>query len=202
MQDYRPLGSTATTTVKQAVLDHEDNINAIRSSNSGSAFPTENLVIGMVCYRSDLKEMYQYDGTSWNKVPYTKEIAEAVSTKSLTVSGETSVPTPSVDNNSQTIANTQFVHGAINKLVNGAPAALDTLQELSAALGDDPNFSTTVLNKIAEKESKTDADIEHQSIRDIMATLATIDALTQAKKELQEGSNILVDADGDYVMKR
>lgn len=191
MQDYKPLGSTATTTVKQAVLDHEDNINAIRSSNSGSAFPTENLVVGMVCYRSDLKEMYQYNGTSWDKVPYTKEIAEAVSTKSLTVSGETSVPTPSVDNNSQTIANTQFVHGAINKLVNGAPAALDTLQELSSALGDDPNFSTTVLNKIAEKESKTDADIEHQSIRTEMATLAKKSELPTKVSQLSNDSGYL-----------
>lgn len=191
MQKYTPLGSTATTTVKQAVLDHEDNINAIRSSNSGNAFPTENLTEGMVCYRSDLKGMYQYNGTSWDKVPYVKEIEEAVSTKSLTVSGETSVPTPSTDNNSQTIANTQFVHGAINKLVNGAPAALDTLQELSSALGNDPNFSTTVLNEIAKKESKTDADIEHQSIRDEMATLAKKSDLPTKFSQLSNDSGYL-----------
>ncbi|MFP9512854.1 phage tail protein, partial [Pectobacterium brasiliense] len=40
-------------------------------------------------------------------------------------------------------------------LVNGSPAALDTLQELANALGNDPNFSTTVLNAIAD--AKTDA---------------------------------------------
>ena len=76
-------------------------------------------------------------------------------TASLTVSGETSVPTPSTENNSKTIANTEFVHGVVNNLVNGAPEALDTLQELSKALGDDPNFSTTMLNKIGEKADKT-----------------------------------------------
>ena len=84
----------------------------------------------------------------------------------FTASGETSVPTPSTANNSKTIANTEFVHGVVSDLVNGAPNALNTLQELAKALGNDPNFSTTVLNKIGEKESKTDAQIEHKRLQD------------------------------------
>ena len=170
MQKYTPLGDTATETVKQALLNHEDNINSIRSSNSGSSFPNENLVAGMKCYRTDLKAEYIYDGEDWFKITADKDVSESVTTKSLTVSGETSVPTPSTENNSQTIANTEFVHGVVNKLVNGAPSALDTLQELSAALGDDPNFSTTVLNKIGEKESKEDANIEHTALKNAMVT--------------------------------
>ena len=88
----------------------------------------------------------------------------------LTASGETSVPTPSTENNSKTIANTEFVHGVVSELVNGAPDALDTLQELATALGDDPNFSTTILNKIGEKESKTDAQIEYEKLQDSIDT--------------------------------
>ena len=88
----------------------------------------------------------------------------------LTASGETSVPTPSTENNSKTIANTEFVHGVVSNLVNGAPNALDTLQELATALGNDPNFSTTVLNKIGEKESKTDAQIEYKKLQDAIPT--------------------------------
>lgn len=88
----------------------------------------------------------------------------------LTASGETSVPTPSTANNSKTIANTEFVHGVVNDLVNGAPAALNTLQELATALGNDPNFSTTVLNKIGEKENKTDAQIEYKRLQDAIPT--------------------------------
>lgn len=91
-------------------------------------------------------------------------------TASLTVSGETSVPTPSTANNSKTIANTEFVHGVVSNLVNGAPTALDTLQELATALGNDPNFSTTILNKIGEKESKTDAQIEYKKLKDAIPT--------------------------------
>ena len=83
----------------------------------------------------------------------------------FTASGETSVPTPSTENNSKTIANTEFVHGVVSNLVNGAPDALNTLQELATALGNDPNFSTTILNKIGEKENKTDAQIEHEKLQ-------------------------------------
>lgn len=161
MQDYTPLGSTATTTVKDGILNHEKNINALRSTYSGTAFPTENLVAGMKCYRTDLGKTYTYNGKAWT---------DSVSTSSLTVSGETSVPTPATTNNSKTIANTEFVHGVVSDLVNGAPTALDTLQELATALGNDPNFSTTILNKIGEKEGKTDAQIEYKRLQDAIPT--------------------------------
>lgn len=161
MQDYTPLGSTAITTVKDGILNHEKNINALRSTYSGTAFPTGNLVAGMKCYRTDLGKTYTYNGEAWD---------DSVNTASLTVSGETSVPTPSIENNSKTIANTEFVHGVVSNLVNGAPTALDTLQELASALGNDPNFATTILNKIGEKESKTDAKIEHKRLQDAIPT--------------------------------
>lgn len=161
MQDYTPLGNTATTTVKEGILNHEKNINALRSTYSGTAFPTGNLVAGLKCYRTDLGKTYTYNGETWD---------DSVNTSSLTVSGETSVPTPSTTNNSKTIANTEFVHAAISDLVNGAPTALDTLQELATALGNDPNFSTTVLKKIGEKESKADAQIEHKRLQDAIPT--------------------------------
>lgn len=43
---------------------------------------------------------------------------------------------------------------AIAELVDGSPAALDTLKELSAALGNDPNFATTVATQIGQKVDK------------------------------------------------
>lgn len=101
-------------------------------------------------------------------------------------SGETSVPTPSTANNSKTIANTEFVHGVVSDLVNGAPTALDTLHELASALGNDPNFSTTILNKIGEKENKTDAQIEYKKLQDSIDTkqnILTFDATPQYGSE-------------------
>lgn len=48
------------------------------------------------------------------------------------------------------------VNQAIQNLINGSPAALDTLKELADALGNDPNFATTITNLIATKADKTD----------------------------------------------
>jgi len=50
-------------------------------------------------------------------------------------------------------ATQSYVTSAISALVDAAPAALDTLNELAAALGDDASFSTTVTNSIASKLS-------------------------------------------------
>lgn len=52
-------------------------------------------------------------------------------------------------------ATTSYVTTAIANLVDSAPATLDTLNELAAALGDDPNFATTVTNSIATKVPQT-----------------------------------------------
>ncbi|WP_188055409.1 MULTISPECIES: phage tail protein [Citrobacter] len=52
------------------------------------------------------------------------------------------------------IANARFVRNRIAELLDSAPAALDTLNELAAALGNDPNFAATVNNNIAQKLDK------------------------------------------------
>jgi hypothetical protein len=59
--------------------------------------------------------------------------------------------TQSAGNNSTKIATTAYVETAVSNLVDSAPGALNTLNELAAALGDDANFSTTVTNSIATK---------------------------------------------------
>lgn len=51
-------------------------------------------------------------------------------------------------------ADITYVTTQINNLINGAGATLDTLNELAAALGNDPNFATTVTNSIATKLAK------------------------------------------------
>ena len=53
--------------------------------------------------------------------------------------------------NNSSYATTSYVTTQINNLIAGAPGALDTLDELAAALGDDSNFATTVTNSIATK---------------------------------------------------
>ena len=72
-----------------------------------------------------------------------------------TFTGTVTIPTASASSNTTIAASTAFVNGAIStaisNLVNGAGAALDTLNELATALGNDANFSTTVSSNLALK---------------------------------------------------
>lgn len=167
MQSNKQITDTSKQTVKQALLDAQDNVNSLRSSNSGTAFPSDP-AIGMHCYRTDTGKMYMYDGSSWIEEIDTKSVQTIVGDKtfsgkvdvsSITVTGATSVPTANADNNSKTIANTAFVKTAIANLVNGAPSQLDILRELSAALGNDANFSATVASQIGKKLDKAGGTI-------------------------------------------
>lgn len=68
--------------------------------------------------------------------------------------GPVYVPNVPVGNNSQLAVNSAFVQATLAALVASSPAALDTLNELAAALGNDPNFATTVTNLLAGKADK------------------------------------------------
>ncbi len=68
--------------------------------------------------------------------------------------GTPTAPTPANSDNSKKLATTEFVAKALAALAGSAPETLDTLKELADALGNDPNFATTVLNKLAEKLAK------------------------------------------------
>ena len=66
--------------------------------------------------------------------------------------GIPAAPTAADNDSSQQIANTEFVMRAIASLIDSSPEALNTLNELAQALGNDPNFATTVTNALAGKQ--------------------------------------------------
>ncbi|MFJ7173969.1 prophage tail fiber N-terminal domain-containing protein [Citrobacter freundii] len=68
------------------------------------------------------------------------------------LTGTPTTPTPPDDAAGIEIANAAFVRKLLAALVGSSPEALDTLKELADALGNDPNFSTTVLNALAGKQ--------------------------------------------------
>ncbi|MCZ0224676.1 phage tail protein [Escherichia coli] len=68
------------------------------------------------------------------------------------LTGTPTAPTAAPSTNNNQIANTAFVRAAIAALVGSSPEALDTLNELAAALGNDPNFATTMTNALAGKQ--------------------------------------------------
>ncbi len=70
------------------------------------------------------------------------------------LTGTPTTPTAPQGTNSTQIASTAFVMAAIAALVDSSPDALNTLNELAAALGNDPNFATTMTNALAGKQPK------------------------------------------------
>ena len=84
------------------------------------------------------------------------EVTGAAPLASPTFTGTPSAPTASAGTNTTQIATTAFVQTDLANLVDSAPDALNTLNELAAALGDDANFSTTVTNSIATKAPTAD----------------------------------------------
>ncbi len=77
--------------------------------------------------------------------------------ESPTFTGTPKAPTPAAGNNTTQIATTAFVQAALMALINGAPATLDTLKEIAAAINNDPKFSTTINNALALKSTAVES---------------------------------------------
>ncbi|EPB2752237.1 phage tail protein, partial [Salmonella enterica subsp. enterica serovar Schwarzengrund] len=100
---------------------------------------------------------------------------------SPTLTGIPKVPTPAAGNSTKQIANTEFVASSIAAMVDSAPAALDTLNELAAALGNDPNFATTMINALAGKQP-LDNTLTNLSGKDIAGLLTYLGLGETAKQ--------------------
>ncbi|MGV2151313.1 hypothetical protein ACV80T_19645 [Enterobacter hormaechei] len=79
-------------------------------------------------------------------------VADYAPLSSPALTGKPTAPTAAQTANDTQLANTAFVKAAIAALVASSPKALDTLNELAAALGNDPNFATTMTNALAGKQ--------------------------------------------------
>lgn len=96
-----------------------------------------------------------YDNVSADNLKTAVERSGALDTyaplASPALTGTPTAPTAEQGDSSTMLATTAFVNAAILRLIGAAPGALDTLEELANALGDDPNFATTMTNLIAGK---------------------------------------------------
>ncbi|HHW3536612.1 phage tail protein [Escherichia coli] len=110
--------------------------------------------------------------------------------ESPALTGRPTAPTAEGKDSSTQIANTAFVQAAIAALVGSSPEALDTLNELAAALGNDPNFATTVTNSLSGKMDKSanGSDIENVSV--FLQNLGLGEA---AKRNVGTGANQIPD---------
>ncbi|EIF0941460.1 phage tail protein [Escherichia coli] len=108
------------------------------------------------------------------------------------LTGTPTAPTAAQSVNNTQIATTAFVKSAIAAMVGSAPAALDTLNELAAALGNDPNFATTMLNALAGKQP-LDNTLTNLSGKDVAGLLAYLGLGEAAKRNVGTGANQIPD---------
>ncbi|ECU9840021.1 phage tail protein [Salmonella enterica] len=118
--------------------------------------------------------------------------------------GKPTAPIADQSSNDTQLATTAFVRSAIAALVDSSPGALDTLNELAAALGDDPNFATTMTNALAGKQP-LDGTLTNLSGKDVPALLQylglgeTINLAAGAMQKDQNGGDI---PDKDLFVRR
>lgn len=106
---------------------------------------------------------------------------------SPTFTGTPAAPTATAGTNTTQVATTAFVSTAVSNLVAGAGAALDTLNELATALGNDANFATTISTSLGEKLVKSN-------------NLSDLTSAATARTNLGLGT-MAVEAAADYLSK-
>ena len=122
--------------------------------------------LGSVAITSTAAELNLLDGVTATtaELNYVDGVTSAIQTQldtkspiaSPTFTGTPAAPTAGAGTNTTQLATTAFVQTAVSATIDGAPGALDTLNELAAALGDDANFSTTITNLINANETHID----------------------------------------------
>ncbi len=173
-KQYAPKASPALTGTPTAPTATAGN-NSTQLANTAFVRAALVAVIGGAPATLDtLKEI----ATAINNDPnFSATINNALALKaplaSPAMTGTPTAPTAAQTVNNTQIATTEFVKSAIAALVASSPAALDTLNELAAALGNDPNFATTVTNALAGKQplDSTLTDLSGKTVNGILQYL-------------------------------
>ena len=116
----------------------------------------ENVLYGVVRAKEGTTAR-AWSGVTWiyqalTAQDYVDALALKAALDSPALTGTPTAPTAALGVNTNQIATMAALKAAIDNLVGGAPGALDALNELAAALGNDPNFATTMTNALAGKE--------------------------------------------------
>ena len=178
--DKTKISGTAITagdtgTVTSTMIANDTIVNADINSSAQIAYSKTNLTNSIV--NADINASAAIDWTkiapsstvSSTELGYLDGVTSAIQTQidsklgtstaastyaplaSPALTGTPTAPTAAANTNTTQIATTAYVQTEINDLIASAPGALDTLNELAAALGNDASFSTTVTNSLATK---------------------------------------------------
>lgn len=124
-----------------------------------------------------------------------KAVMSEVQTKapldSPALTGTPTAPTPETTAAGIEIATAAFVAAKVAQLVGSAPEALDTLKELADALGNDPNFATTITNMIAGKQplDETLTALSGKSVDGLIEYVGLRETINRAAGAMQKSQN-------------
>ncbi|MEB5958219.1 prophage tail fiber N-terminal domain-containing protein [Escherichia coli] len=140
---------------EQSAKQHRDEAQRIVDDLKGSNASTTEKGLVQLCSDTD------NDSEELAATPKAvKAVMDETKTKapldSPAFTGTPTTPTPPDDAVGLETANAAFVRKLLAALVGSSPEALDTLNELAAALGNDPNFATTITNALAGKQPLSD----------------------------------------------
>jgi hypothetical protein len=138
-----------TTRIIKTLESLRSQINAHENKTANVHGVADFTIVATTANISDSISAHSSDTTNIHGIVDTSALALI---DSPTFTGTPSAPTASAATSTTQIATTAFVRTEVSSLVDSAPSTLDTLNELAAALGDDPNFATTVTNSIASKQ--------------------------------------------------
>ena len=163
--------SAAASAADTKIADHSSDTTNVHGISDTSALATKSYVDTANALKANLASP-TFTGTvagitksmvGLGNVDNTADSAKPVSTAAQTaldlkaplaspaLTGTPTAPTAAAGTNTTQVATTAFVGTAVSNLVASAPAALDTLNELATALGNDASFSTTITNSLAAK---------------------------------------------------
>ncbi|HHJ0991509.1 TPA: prophage tail fiber N-terminal domain-containing protein [Escherichia coli] len=149
------VSAEAAAKSEQSAKQHRDEAQRIVDDLKGTSASTTQKGLVQLCSDTD------NDSEELAATPKAvKTVMDETKTKapldSPAFTGTPTTPTPPDDATGLEMANAAFVRKLLAALVDSSPEALDTLNELAAALGNDPNFATTVTNALAGKQPLSD----------------------------------------------
>ncbi|HDL7044075.1 TPA: phage tail protein [Yersinia enterocolitica] len=118
-----------------------------------------------------------------------QSLADYAPLASPALTGTPTTPTPTVGNNTQQVASAAFVQAAISALVASSPTTLNTLKKLADALGNDPDFATTMTDALAAKMDKVKNGGDIPDVAKFLTNLGLGDA---AKKGVASNAEMQV----------
>ncbi len=145
-------------------------------------------------------------GVSDTEIGYLDGVTSAIQTQlddkspiaSPTFTGTPAAPTATAGTNTTQIATTAFVKKAVDDLIGGAPGALDTLNELAAAINDDSSYAATISTALGTKQDKV-AGVSDTEIGYLNGVTSNIQDQLGGKVSSTDLTELAQDAVGNYL---